>query len=240
MNNNLLPLYAQISEHLRDNIRIGKWNEGDKIPTENELCAIYNASRITIRKAINELVNENLLVKIRAKGTFVTASGDNTENYTIIKSFTEEMKEMGKEARTLDAKIEVSKASLAIANYLKIKENDKIIVLKRLRGDDNKAFAYFVTYIKFDSKYSLNANNYYGSLYKYLNSLGIYINQEREIVEAITPSYEVRNALNIQENTPVLKRVRFTNCKQSNFYEYTECFYIGNLYKYYLDFSHKV
>lgn len=233
-----IPLYVQIAEHLRDNIKIGKWKEGDKIPTEKDLCDIYNVSRITIRKAIDELVKEKLLYRERPKGTFVTPFEDTSDNFTLVKGFTEEMKEMGKKARTLEVELEIAQANKKLALYLNAEIGDKILIMRRIRGDDEKAFAYFVTHIKYEEKFSLNPKDYYGSFYAYLKQLGISVNQEREVVEAILPDPKVKNALKIHGNTPVLKRTRFTSCKKEDFYEYTECFYVGHLYKYYLDFSH--
>ncbi|SHF21005.1 transcriptional regulator, GntR family [Seinonella peptonophila] len=232
-----IPLYVQIAEHLRDNIKIGKWKEGERIPTEKDLCDIYNVSRITIRKAIDELVKEKLLYRERPKGTFVTPFEDTADNYTLVKGFTEEMKEIGKQARTLNVELEVTRANKKLAMYLNIEVGDKVLIIRRIRGDDDKTFAYFVTHIKFEEHFSLNPKLYYGSFYAYLNQLGISVNQEREVVEAILPNHEIKTALKIKENTPVLKRTRYTSCKSENFYEYTECYYVGNLYKYYLDFS---
>lgn len=232
-----IPLYVQIAEHLRDNIKIGKWKEGERIPTEKDLCDIYNVSRITIRKAIDELVREKLLYRERPKGTFVTPFEDTSDNFTLVKSFTEEMKEMGKQARTLHVDLEVTRANKKLAMYLNMDVGDQVLIMRRIRGDDEKAFAYFVSYIKYEDHFSLNPQDYYGSFYAYLKSQGITVNQEREVVEAILPTHEVAKALKIDTHTPVLKRTRFTSCKRENFYEYTECYYVGSLYKYYLDFS---
>ena len=68
---NGIPYYLQIADDMRSNIQIEKWKEGEKIPTELQLCDIYHVSRITVRKAIDELVKDNLLDRKRAKGTFV-------------------------------------------------------------------------------------------------------------------------------------------------------------------------
>src|SRR5690606_8742797 len=152
-NNNVVPLYIQIAENLKDNIRIGKWKEGEKIPSEKELCEIYNVSRITVRNAIDELVKENYLYRERGRGTFVKPAEDNPDAYTVAKGFTDEMKELGKKATTLKAEIEVSRANNRIARILNINEGDKIIILRRIRGDSKKAVGYFVTYFKYDEKY---------------------------------------------------------------------------------------
>ncbi|KNE21806.1 GntR family transcriptional regulator [Virgibacillus pantothenticus] len=237
MTNNAIPLYVQIADRLRDNIKMGKWKEGDKIPTEVELCNIYDVSRITIRKAIDELVKEDLLRRQRAKGTFVTSFVEPSDNFTVVKSFTEEMRELGEKARTMDVKLEITEADKRLAMYLNMNIGDKVMILKRIRGDSKQAFVYSVTYIKSDENFSLDPNDYYGSFYTYLNEHGIQVKDNKEVVEAILPNYEVRKALNINKNEPVLKRTRFTSCKSKNFYEYTINYYIGNSYKYYLDFN---
>lgn len=239
MNDLHQPLYVQVAEKMRNNIRIGKWREGHKIPTEFELCDIYHVSRITVRKAIEELARENLLIRKRAKGTFVKerAKLEDREGYTLIKGFTREMKEIGIYVETFKVDVIVSHADANVAKYLNISPGDKIIILKRLRGEKGRIFAYFKTYFKFEEFFSLNSNDYKGSFYAYLSSLGITIENDKEVVEAILPNKELATMLKIKHYTPVLKRSRFTCDVSRNFYEYTECFYIGTEYKYFIDFS---
>ncbi len=105
------PLYAQIADDLREKIQSEVWQTGDKIPPELDLCELYNVSRITVRKAIDELVRENLLYRERAKGTFVRDWEEaEDEHFTLVRSFTNEMKELGKKAATLHAEVEVINA----------------------------------------------------------------------------------------------------------------------------------
>lgn len=232
------PLYAQIADQLRANIQTEKWQEGERIPTEMELCEIYHVSRITIRKAINELVSENLLYRERAKGTFVKKlTHDKNEFATVVKGFTQELREQGKNATTLQAEISKSHADHKIAKYLQIQPGDEILVLKRVRGEGKNIVAYFKTHIVYREDYSLKSKDYYGSFYDYLETKGIQVNQENEYIEAISATRELQQLLKVNENEPILKRVRFTSQKENNFFEYTECFYIGNKYRYYLDFD---
>lgn len=232
------PLYLKIASELRSNITIEKWKEGERIPTEMELCELFHVSRITIRKAIDELVRDKLLIRKKAIGTFVTSTYHiKNNNFTLFKSFTNEMKEVGIDVKTLKVNILVSYADHKISKYLNIKPGEKIIILKRLRGEKNNAFAFFITYIKFYDNISLKSSDYYGSFYSYLHSLGIEIEQNKEIVEAILPNHEVATMLNISPKLPVLKRSRFAKDINKQFYEYTEFYYIGSCYKYYLDFK---
>ncbi|WP_314062626.1 GntR family transcriptional regulator [uncultured Vagococcus sp.] len=232
------PLYAQIADQLRANIQTEKWQEGERIPTEMDLCDIYHVSRITIRKAIDELVSENLLYRQRAKGTFVKQFSPDTNEYaTVVKGFTQELREQGKNATTLQADISKSHADHKIAKYLQIKPGDDILILKRVRGDGKNIVAFFKTHIIFREDYSLKSKDYYGSFYDYLATKDIRVNQENEYIEAISATRELQKLLKIGDNEPILKRVRFTSQKEMNFFEYTECFYIGSKYRYYLDFG---
>ncbi len=67
-------LYVQIYSILSEKIENGEWAAGTQIPTEDELCRIYEVSKITVREAIQELVREGYLVRQQGKGTFVTYS----------------------------------------------------------------------------------------------------------------------------------------------------------------------
>ena len=64
-------LYATVRQRLLDDIAQGIYRAGQQIPTESELCALYNVSRITIRKAISDLVKDDVLIRWQGKGTFV-------------------------------------------------------------------------------------------------------------------------------------------------------------------------
>ena len=70
------PLYKQIKELLLDGLRGGEWRPGDAIPSEIELAARYHVSQGTVRKAIDELAADNLLVRRQGKGTFVASHGE--------------------------------------------------------------------------------------------------------------------------------------------------------------------
>lgn len=238
-NESSYPLYAQIADNLRLNIRSSKWKEGEKIPTEMELCDYYHVSRITVRKAIEELVNENLLYRERSRGTFVKSFETMANSHkTVIKGFTEEMNELRRNPSTLSAHIYTSHADHQTAKNLAIQPGDKIIILERVRGVDEEILVFFKTFIKYDDRISLDANDYYESFYTYLKTLGINISEEQEYIEAIQASLQIQKILKVPPHTPILKRVRLTYDRKNSFSEFTECFYIGSKYRYYLDFKY--
>jgi DNA-binding GntR family transcriptional regulator len=233
-----IPFYLQIAEEMRTNIKINKWTEGQKIPTEQQLGEIFHVSRITVRKAIEELVKENLLERQRPKGTFVKAFNPQiSDHFTLVKSFTEEMKEIGIILTTQQAEISLTHADKKLAQFLEVELGEKLMVLKRLRGFDKKNIGYFVTYFQYQEIFSTNARDYYGSFYESLAKRGIRVTNNKETIEAITPTQKIANLLKVTQNTPILKRTRFASDQTHNFKEYTECYYIGSEYKYFVDFK---
>ncbi len=66
-----LPIYAKIAEMLRSKIKSGDLKPGAQLPTEKELCRLYNVSRGTIQKALNLLVSEGIISRRRGIGSFV-------------------------------------------------------------------------------------------------------------------------------------------------------------------------
>lgn len=234
------PLYAQIADDLLNHIKTKKWQPGQRIPTEMTLCETYHVSRITIRKAIDELVVNNLLIRKRAKGTFVNHFAlDKPTNYTLVKGLTQELLEQGKLVTSVSVTLQKKTADHEIAKYLNLDPGSPIIVLSRIRGIDTETVAYFKTYLPFDARFSLDAADYYGSLYEYLKQFDLQFVKKSEYVEAITANRTLQNLLRVNKNEAILKRVIFTQAVSQSFLEYTECYYIGRKYKYYLDFSTK-
>ena len=235
-----IPLYAQIADELRTKIFMEEWVTGMKIPTEENLCESYHVSRITVRTAIDSLVNEGLVERKRAKGTFVTDwKTEKDEHFTLVRSFTDEMRELGKEIKTIHASISIEKANRNIAKLLNVSPDEKVMVMRRTRATtaDEKPFVYFITYFKYRADFPTEDSAYYDSFYELLNRYHIQVNQSKEYIEAILPDKEIQEVLNITEHEPILKRVRITKQLETDFREYSECYYIGNKYRYYIDFS---
>lgn len=71
---NRTPLYKQIRDYVLDNIRQSVWKPNDRIPSENELAARFQVSRITIKNALQQLIDEGLIYQIQGKGTFISTN----------------------------------------------------------------------------------------------------------------------------------------------------------------------
>ncbi|MUK87614.1 UTRA domain-containing protein [Ornithinibacillus sp. L9] len=122
------------------------YHEHEKLPSERELCEIYDLSRITVRQALQELEREGYIYKLHGKGTFV-ASKSITQNLVKLYSFTEEMKKMGKTPTT---KV-LSFSEIALDNHLAKQMNleplEEVYQVVRLRLADGSPLIYETSYL---------------------------------------------------------------------------------------------
>src|ERR1700761_3088698 len=103
------PLYAQIKDLLRSRILSGAYAPLSRMPSEHDLCVMFDVSRITVRQALGDLQKEGILFKLHGKGTFVSKPKA-FQNVTSLQGFAEAMSSMGHEIlnqlrsfRTLEA-----------------------------------------------------------------------------------------------------------------------------------------
>ncbi len=80
-----LPLYRQIKHLITESLVSGEWGPGDPIPSEIELAQRYSVSQGTVRKAVSELAEQNLLVRHQGKGTFVASHSEERKNFPFLR-----------------------------------------------------------------------------------------------------------------------------------------------------------
>ena len=232
-----LPKYREVEEDLRYKILFGHWKPGDQIPTEEELCRTYNVSRITVRKAVHELETEGYLVRQSGKGTFVTDWQDNLPETPTLKSFTNEMQELGKKAITIDVEVAVTQAVKIMAGILYVPVGHRIIQLKRVRAiEGGVIIGSSINSFPFTHYFSTDTGDYYASFYKYLETFGILFTSAKEYLEAMLPPPEVAEKLRISPADAVLKSVKISHSTDRLFTEYNICYFVGSEYRYYVQY----
>ncbi len=225
------PFYAQIRDDIKEKIEMGYWKEGELIPTEMELAKSYGVSRVTMRKAISYLVKEHYLQRIAGFGTTVLRNKPNLQNFTLIQSFTNEMKEMGLPSKTLFAEVRVVDANAMLADIFDINIGDTLLNLRRTRGSEQPILfsdTYMLPVVDIPNDQEILK----GSLYEYLATQNILFTKFDEYVSAVSLTAELKEILEIEEDTPILKRKRFAYTEDDTLLEYTETFYNSNMYEY--------
>ncbi len=225
------PFYIQIRDDMLEKIETNYWKEGDLIPPEIDLAKSYGVSRVTIRKAISYLVQEKYLKRIAGFGTYVLQNKPSLHNFTLIQSFTNEMREMGLPSKTLDASVKKIKATPKLAEIFDIEVGETLINLKRTRGDIVPILfsdTYLFPYIEIPNDKKI----LYGSLYEYLAKHNIFFSKFEEYVGAVSLTIKLRDILKITDDSPILRRKRFSFDEDNKLIEYTETFYNSKLYEY--------
>lgn len=225
------PFYMQVRQTLKTKIETNEWKEGDLIPSEKELSESFGVSRVTIRKAISQLVSEKYLTRRAGYGTTVLRNTSSLSSFTLIQSFTNEMNEMGLAASTLDAHLKLIQADNKLADIFKIKEGDPLYNLQRVRGP-KQPILYSDTYLLPIIEIPNTDEFLFGSLYEYLASQNIYFNMFEEFVSAQMAPKMIRNKLQIYDDNPQLIRKRFSYDQSNKLIEYTITYYNANNYEY--------
>lgn len=145
-----VSLYLQLKKIFINKIISKEWKFEDKIPPELDLCEQYNVSRITVRQALSELVNEGYLTRKQGKGTFVSIPKIE-QNLTSFYSISEEFKKMGfvPHSDLLEFSLQIPVQEICEKLNLS-EENNKAYYFKRLRYADDLVVAVESTYIPAD------------------------------------------------------------------------------------------
>ena len=99
---NAEPLYRQLMARIRDDVSSGVYPAESQIPSEQEMCARYGVSRVTVRRAISELTDEGILRKQQGKGTFVMERGNELMKERARERIMDKLREVSIEAKAAD------------------------------------------------------------------------------------------------------------------------------------------
>lgn len=138
--------YQQLKENLLRQINQGVYASGRCLPPERELCELFSASRMTVRKAVDELVDEQVLYRIRGKGTFVLHEKI-MQSLTSLTSFSDDMRARGMAPSSRILLLDRIPAGRLVAEKLSMEVGDDVILLKRLRLADGVPMAIETSYL---------------------------------------------------------------------------------------------
>src|SRR5947199_321911 len=146
---NPLPLYYQLKEVLKQQIRAGHLAPHTAIPSEPELVAQYHVSRATVRQALTELVHEGLLYRVHGRGTFVCEPRVQPHSISELSSFSEELRRRGLKPSGRLIVSELVRGSQRVREQLRLTDEEQVVRLERLRTADGTAVAYEVNYLPY-------------------------------------------------------------------------------------------
>lgn len=145
--NSFEPPYYQLANILRQQIATGELRPGDRVPSEVQLCEQYEVSPMTVRRAINLLLDEGLVTATRGRGTFVRPLELGTATFGL-QALEALFNDEHTSVRFLS--VRTAPATPRISQYLRVPVDDKVISIRRLLSRDGEPVAYHREYLIFD------------------------------------------------------------------------------------------
>jgi len=212
------PLYDQIRDLITQSLMGGEWKPGEMIPSEMDLAARYEVSQGTVRKAIDALAAENILMRKQGKGTFVATH----EQAEIQRRFLRLTAESG-EAESVQNQLllcQQAQANQYIASRLDLIEGAPITTIERLMTFAQRPLIYDQVAVSSDVFKGLTedvVNQNHGSLYRMYESIfGVRMIKAQEQLKAVSADAPVAEKLGVVVGTPILRveRVAYTYGQQ--------------------------
>lgn len=230
-----VPIYYQLEEEIKNRIEKGELMPGDMIPSEREYAEQNGISRMTVRQAINDLVNDGFLYRQKGKGTFV-ARKKIEQPLQGLTSFTEDMRKRGMVPSSKLIRFGIVPAPKKIARQLEIEPDAPIYDIQRVRVADDVPMALETNAISANLVKGLTEEHARGSLYQTIEGkLAQRIDFARQVIESSTARESESEALDIQKDSPVLLIQRNTYLTDGTPLEVVKSVYRADRYKLMID-----
>ncbi len=233
---NPLPLYYQLKEVLKQQIRAGHLAPHTAIPSEPELVAQYHVSRATVRQALTELVHEGLLYRQHGRGTFVCEPRVQ-QNISELTSFSDDLRRRGKRPGGLLLVSELTRGSQEVRDQLRLMDEEQVVRLERLRTADDAPIAYEVDYLPYPRAagvYQRAKEVADGSLYVLMHTEGLHPYIAEQSFKGAQATAREAELLRVAVDSPGLRLAATVFDETGAPIEYTEAFYPGSQYEFQL------
>jgi GntR family transcriptional regulator len=207
------PLYRQIKALLLQSLREGEWKPGEVIPSETELAARFRVSQGTVRKAIDELATENLLVRRQGKGTFVATHAEQKIQYRFLRLTPDLGPATGMARRFLDCRR--LRAPAEVARALGLKSGEGVLQIRRTLWRNGRPVIFdeiWLPAIPFKGLTAERLAQYAGPLYGLFETeFGVRMIRAEEKIRAVTADRATAEILQVAEGSPLLSVERLSH-----------------------------
>jgi len=231
----LVPKYQQLKAILKRDINRRRLRPGQLLPSENELRSRYDVSSTTVRRALNDLATEGVVVRHQGKGTFV-ASNRVQRSLRKLYSFTDNMRDMGLVPSTEVISVSLARAPRDIAHALGLRPRDRLFVLERLRFGNDTPMLYETRYLPARLFPGLDKQNLSGSLYEIITDVySVRLKRATQSIRIAHANEKVAQLLDVPPYGPVFFVTGVTYSTDNVPVEYEHSYYRGDKYQFVID-----
>ena len=208
------PLYLQIKGLITRGLQGGEWKPGEAIPSEGDLARRFGVSQGTVRKAIDAMASENLLIRRQGKGTFVATHHEARAQFRFLRLAPDDDRDEVSESRILDCRR--VRATADVARRLDLRAGDGVVAIRRVLAFDGKPAVLddiWLNGVVFRGLTAERIAAYHGPLYGLFESeFATPMTRADERIRAVAADAEAAAVLALDEGAPLLsvERVSMT------------------------------
>jgi GntR family transcriptional regulator len=228
-----LALYTKVEETIAAEIADGEYRPGDQLPTEDQLLQRFEVSRITVRRAIQNLVQRGLLEIRRGRGTFVLEPRIEAE-LTKLSGFVEDMNAAGRKASARVLSQGVVSATARIAERLQLSRGARVMRIERVRLADGLPVSFDQTYLPLalGRKIARNDLRMHPIFTLLEEKYGVALLEADYALEAVAASKIVADALHVTVGTTIFQIERTSRTTNYQPIDYEVLSYRGDLVRF--------
>jgi GntR family transcriptional regulator len=226
-------LYSRVETVLAGEISDGQLKVGDQMPTEDFLIERFEVSRITVRRAVQNLVSRGLVEIRRGKGTFVTAPKI-TQELTELSGFVEDMQALGRKPTARLIGKEVVTADANVARHLALTKGERVVRIRRVRLADGIPLSFDETYLPLEIGKKIITNNLkVEPIFSLLErKYDVPLVEAEYKLEAVAAEAEVAAALRVKQGSPIFRIERTSYSTRNRPVDYEKLYYRGDLVRF--------
>jgi GntR family transcriptional regulator len=211
------PLYQQIKGLILGSLQAGEWKPGEAIPSEMDLAARYRVSQGTVRKAIDELAAENLVIRRQGKGTFVATHAEQHVQYRFLRLMPDsgDLGDEGPAHRTI-LECKRARATAEIARLLALRTGDTVVQVRRVlefQAVPTILEDLWLPGVPFKGLVAEQMAHYPGPTYAMFEvEFGVRMVRAEEKIRAVAADAQAASLLKVPQGSPLLsvERLAFT------------------------------
>ncbi len=225
------PLWSQLYDILESRILNGDYKEGEVLPSEMALMEEFEVSRVTVRQAMDKLINAKLISRKRGKGTIVLKR-ENTVATSFQSSFNGvEEKNNANDRRVIS--VEYATPPIDVAYFFGVSVNRPVLKLTRQTYVDEKPVTHYESYINPIVPVD-DQTDFSGSMYAKLEQAGYPITHVKEKITAALMTAKEKEMFGVTRNEALMNRIRMGSSEDIPI-EYTYSRYVANGYELVID-----
>ncbi len=202
------PLYFQLYKLLKAGILDGTFINGSQIPTEGQLSEEFGVSRITSKRAMDELAREGLVERQRGRGTHVTHESTAAPMHAPMVGLLQEIESIGQTSTAITLQSRMAKPPRKIRQLLGLDEDQEILQLRRVRHHDNIRFGYYSSWTRLVELPEDPSVFEHTPRMSYFRSKGLKVSFIKQSLTACAANAEAAKALGVERGTALLSLTR--------------------------------